>query len=216
MRRGPRKINGALIPAGAVALLAVLALAPLATPASAVEPPAGTWTTTTERLKAGGTAVLLSGPACRSAAPAGYCGKVLLVGGPTINGSPTLSTTTELYDPKAGTWAGCATNDAASLCGPARPAKVNVPRNTPTLTVLDGPACSGSSAPAYCGKVLLVGGSDDDSELYSPATGTWATCTAAAANAGCPAPYPNGDTVREHTATPVSYTHLTLPTTPYV
>jgi hypothetical protein len=90
MRRGSRKINGALIPAGAVALLAVLALAPLVTPASAVEPPAGTWTTTTERQKAGGTAVGLSGPACRSAVPAGYCGKVLLVGGPN------LTTTTEL------------------------------------------------------------------------------------------------------------------------
>jgi len=202
MRRGSRKINGALIRAGAVALLAVLALAPLVTPASAVEPPAGTWTPTAERQKAGGTAVLLSGPACRSAAPAGYCGKVLLAGGPTLLATgEVFDQTTELYDPKTGTWAGCAT-DAAAGCGSStQPAKVNLARTAPTLTVLDGPACSGSSAPAYCGKVLLVGGPHDDSELYDPATGKWATCTAAAANAGCPAPYPNGDTVRKHTAT---------------
>ncbi len=123
------------------------------------------------------TATLLEGPACRSAAPPSYCGKVLVTGGfalgVTTSAQPVLDSA-ELYDPKTGTW-----TDAGAMT--AR-------RALHAAILLDGPPCRTGSAPEYCGKVLVVGGRTCDrpspgactsaqrtntAELYDPATGMW-------------------------------------------
>jgi hypothetical protein len=122
-------------------------------------------------------ATLLGGPACRSASPPSYCGKVLVTGGfplGVVGNQPVLETA-ELYDPTAGTWSGTGS--------------MTVRRALHPTILLDGPPChaASASAPAYCGKVLAVGGRTCNqpapttcattrtttAELYDPATGTW-------------------------------------------
>ena len=123
------------------------------------------------------TATLLSGPACRGAAPPAYCGKVLVAGGFPV-GAPTgnqpVLDSAELFDPSTGTWSGAGT--------------MTVRRALHAAALLDGPPCHGGSPPSYCGKVLVVGGRTCDqappagcagtvrtstAELYDPATGSW-------------------------------------------
>lgn len=124
------------------------------------------------------TATLLSGPACRRAAPPDHCGKVLVTGGfalgVTTGNLPVLGSA-ELYDPRTGTWTGAGAMTAR--------------RALHAATLLDGPPCHTDSPPSYCGKVLVVGGRTCDqpppagcpatqrtntSELYDPTTGNWA------------------------------------------
>ena len=97
-------------------------------------------------------------------------GKVLVAGGRASGTSASL-TSSELYDPKTGTWS----LTAGSLNGA---------RFGHTATLLDGPECRPASRPAYCGKVLVAGGYTGSStanaqpvlasaELYDPATDAW-------------------------------------------
>lgn len=191
----------------------------LAAPAGAQEASAGVFASTPEQQGQGGSAELLDGPACRGGSPAVYCGKVLLAGG---------GTTSELYDPIAGNWSGCPAGDGA-CGGPLRPGNLSVnlsrPRAGATLTRLDGPACTGTAVPDYCGRVLLVGGiltectglsnclpggqgyptaPEARVELYDPATGRWRSCAFdEAPSASCPAPYPGGK-LKDHSATLLS------------
>ena len=71
----------------------------------------------------------------------------------------------ELYNPATGQWAATA--------------NLSTSRTQHTATLLDGPACQGATPAAYCGKVLVAGGSDptgtalSSAELYDPAAGTW-------------------------------------------
>lgn len=105
------------------------------------------------------TATVLSGPACQTASAPSYCGKVVVAGGDTGNGG----TSAELHDPSSGAW---------SLTG-----SLAVSRIGHTATALLGPECQGATPPAYCGKVLVAGGTSAASlpsaELYDPATGQW-------------------------------------------
>lgn len=49
---------------------------------------------------------------------------------------------------------------------------MNTGRYQHTLTLLTSPSCATSSPPAFCGKVLVVGGGRT-AELYDPSNGTW-------------------------------------------
>ena len=144
------------------------------------DPKTRTWTKTADMATSRHThtATLLSGPACRGAAPPSYCGQVLVAGGfalgVTTGDQPVLETA-ELYDPKTGTWSPTGAMTAR--------------RALHAATLLDGPPCRTDSPPGYCGKVLVVGGRTcntpspggcpssqrlSSAELYDPATGTWA------------------------------------------
>ena len=109
--------------------------------------------------RTGHTATVLNGPACASASPPSWCGEVLAAGGDTSG------LQAELYNPATGQWTATANLTAS--------------RTQHTATLLDGPACRGASPAAYCGKVLVAGGSDptgaalSSAELYDPAAGTW-------------------------------------------
>ena len=109
----------------------------------------------------GFTATVLAGPACQTASPPSYCGKVLIVGGDAAFSG----TSAELYDPATGAWTATGSMTAA--------------RSGETATALLGPECQSASPPAYCGKVLVAGGAATASlpsaELYDPATGLWST-----------------------------------------
>ena len=88
----------------------------------------------------------------------------------------------ELYDPTTGTW--------------TTTGSMNTPRSFPTATLLDGPACTGSSQPSYCGDVVVTGGYNlASTELYNPTTGTWsyAAPLPVAVNFANAVPLPNGD-----------------------
>jgi Ca2+-binding RTX toxin-like protein len=98
-------------------------------------------------------------------------GKVLLIGGQSSIFGTTI-TSTEIYDPKAGTW-----SDADDL---------NTARSAYTVTRLDGPACRTASPAAYCGDLLVVGGSPNSAstnaslntaEIYDAASNTWTDVT---------------------------------------
>ena len=146
------------------------------------DPKTRTWTTTgnmaTGRHTHTGT--LLSGPACRSASPPAYCGKVLVTGGfpaDLVTGNLPVTGSAELYDPGTGTWTGAG--------------NMNVRRALHAALLLDGPPCRTASPPSYCGKVLVAGGRTCDqapptgcaltgtntAELYDPATGSWTPTT---------------------------------------
>ncbi|MEO6711791.1 MAG: SBBP repeat-containing protein [Mycobacteriales bacterium] len=85
---------------------------PVLATAELFDPTAGTWANTGSMnvRRALHPAILLDGAPCRGASPPGYCGKVLVVGGPTCDQpSPATCPTTrtsaaELYDPATGTW----------------------------------------------------------------------------------------------------------------
>lgn len=165
--QGRRARRGALllvlvttVSAGLVSIVAPKAIA---------TDPSGAWTAASS-LGAGrgkGTSTLLDGPACRTATPAAWCGKVLAAGGQQ-SGKGSLSSA-ELYDPGTGQW---------SFTGSMRAARYGH-----TATLLDGSECQAppAAAPPYCGKVLVAGGAGgpagrtvlDSAELYNPATGEW-------------------------------------------
>lgn len=121
------------------------------------------------------TGTLLDGPACRSASPPSYCGKVLVAGGYPLGvaGNQPVLDSAELYDPRSGTWSGTGAMTVRRALHPA--------------ILLDGPPCRTASPPGYCGKVLVVGGRTcnvpapatcatlrtNTAELYDPATGSW-------------------------------------------
>ncbi|MGH9077636.1 MAG: kelch repeat-containing protein [Acidimicrobiales bacterium] len=127
------------------------------------------WTTTGDlnTPRSDNTLTRLDGPACRSAAPPAYCGQVLAAGGSADDaGKNTALNTAETYDPVTGQW---------TLTG-----NLNAARTKATATLLDGPECHASAAPAYCGEVLIAGGESApktlaSAELYNPATRQWTT-----------------------------------------
>ena len=136
------------------------------------DPDSGAWTPAgaMQEARFSHTATLLDGPSCRSEIRAAWCGKVLVAGGqkqlPT--GTWTAVAGAELYDPATNRWT------PAGTLGDAR--------FSHTATLLDGPACATTPAPAYCGKVLVAGGTRQEvgnrpplrtSELYDPATNSW-------------------------------------------
>lgn len=87
-------------------------------------------------------------------------GTVLVAGG-NLGGAGSTATA-ERYDPTTGTW---------STTGPLR-----VTRADHTATLLHAGVCTTSSAPSWCGRVLVVGGDGQGpgtAELYNPLTGTW-------------------------------------------
>ena len=98
-------------------------------------------------------------------------GKVLLIGGNNAMFGDNIGSS-ELYDPKTGQW--------------GRTAALGTPRSTYTATRLDGPACRSAGAPAYCGDILVAGGSANSArtnlplataEVYDAASDAW-TATA--------------------------------------
>ena len=111
--------------------------------------------------RTGHTATLLAGPACQAASPPSYCGEVLAAGGDTTGRSA------ELFNPATGQWA------TTGLLGTGRSGH--------TATLLNGPECSLTPVPSYCGKVLIAGGTvpvtgaTASAELYDPASGTWSS-----------------------------------------
>lgn len=135
------------------------------------DPATGTWAPAAPMREArfSHTATLLDGPACRASSPASWCGRVLVVGGQrqlASGGGWEPVGGAELYDPVADRWA------------PA--GELREPRFSHTATLLDGPDCRATRPPPYCGKVLVVGGTDSETggrpprrttELYDPADG---------------------------------------------
>ena len=109
--------------------------------------------------RTGHTATVLNGPACATASPPSWCGEVLAAGGDTTG------LKAELYNPATGQWTATA--------------NLTTSRTQQTATRLDGPTCRGATPAAYCGKVLVAGGSDptgtalSSAELYDPAAGAW-------------------------------------------
>ena len=103
-------------------------------------------------------------------------GRILVAGGQGRSGGddppPILcecdaTSRAELYDPVAETWAPTGSMSAARL--------------SHTATLLDGPPCASDARPAWCGRVLVVGGALSENrsglrsaEWFDPRTGTWA------------------------------------------
>jgi len=94
-------------------------------------------------------------------------GRALLIGGQNSMFGNTIQST-EIYNPKTRTW-----SDAASL---------GTARSSYSATRLDGPACRSASPAAYCGDILVAGGSPNSAstntalntaEIYDTATNTW-------------------------------------------
>ena len=94
-------------------------------------------------------------------------GRVLLIGGTNSMFGGGIATT-EVYDPRTRQWS---TTDA-----------LGTPRSSYSATRLDGPACRAASPPAYCGDILVAGGSSNSAsannplktaETYDAATGQW-------------------------------------------
>jgi len=114
------------------------------------------------------TSTLLDPSFCRTGSPpAGYpCGKVLATGGVGDPHPSAPLATTELYSPAAGSWAAAPPMDH--------------PRYGHTATLLDGPRCRTATPDAYCGQVLVVGGTLNEdtaakltTELYDPIKDRW-------------------------------------------
>lgn len=115
------------------------------------------------------TASLLDGTRCAQGPtllpPVYPCGQVLVAGGRLKEGAVN---TAELFDPVTGRWTPTKNRLADA-------------RLSHTATLLDGPACRRSSAPAYCDTVLVAGGATTENkrppqasaELYNPVTGVW-------------------------------------------
>ncbi|HWI06727.1 MAG TPA: SBBP repeat-containing protein, partial [Solirubrobacteraceae bacterium] len=143
------------------------------------DPKTRSWTKTADigTSRHAHTATLLDGPSCRSVSPPAHCGKVLVAGGYPlgVTGNQPVLDSAELYDPKTRTW--------------APTGAMNVRRALHPAILLDGPTCHTADPPAYCGKVLAVGGRTcnqpapatcatmrtNTAELYDPVTGTWTT-----------------------------------------
>ncbi|MFN2505226.1 MAG: IPT/TIG domain-containing protein, partial [Acidimicrobiales bacterium] len=138
----------------------------------------GSWTATGFLLagRFGHTATLLTGPACRGGSPPSYCNKVLVAGGvsPDVVANYPGMTSTELWDPASGLW---------SAAGVGAGANMVQGRLSHAADLLDGPACTGTTPPGWCGKVLVSGGFSswgtftNTAELYdpaAPATARWA------------------------------------------
>ncbi|MGI8686220.1 MAG: kelch repeat-containing protein [Acidimicrobiales bacterium] len=93
-------------------------------------------------------------------------GRVLAVGGHAEGANKGLGSA-ELYDPVAETWA----PTGALLSA----------RFSHAATLLDGPRCDRKGSPAWCGRVLVSGGTETESgrspvssaETYDPGTGRW-------------------------------------------
>lgn len=110
----------------------------------------------------GRAAVLLEGPQCRADPSLAFCGKVLLVGSSNSSDAKSDHNAADLYDPRHNTW---------SNAGPTLQSRTN-----PKAVQIDGPACAANPTRGACGKVLVVGGSNDipdTAELYDPATKAW-------------------------------------------
>ncbi|HUP70619.1 MAG TPA: kelch repeat-containing protein [Acidimicrobiales bacterium] len=151
--RFPR-LRVSIVAALTVALVATALPAALrvVAPARATTEPAepGRWRSTgsMNTPRVGSVATLLSGPACATASPPDWCGRVLVTGGESDVGLPLASA--EIYDPATGTWQ--LTGSMTSLHGPGH------------LAVLLG-----------TGEVLVAGGHSglNVAEIYDPVTGTW-------------------------------------------
>ncbi len=98
-------------------------------------------------------------------------GRVLLIGGQNSMFGNAIPTT-EIYNPITRQW---------STTG-----NLNTARSSYSATRLDGPACRSASPPAYCGDILVAGGSPNSAdtnialntaETYHPATGKWTDTT---------------------------------------
>ncbi len=103
-------------------------------------------------------------------------GRVLVAGGfSRANG---MLASAELYDPSSGIWTPTGGMGTARIDAAATP--------------LGGPACAASSAPAYCGKVLVAGGSSfsdgalASAELYDPSSGIWSPAGSMTTSRGRP------------------------------
>jgi len=94
-------------------------------------------------------------------------GRVLLIGGQNSMFGNTIQST-EIYNPKTRAWS------AGASLGTAR--------SSYSATRLDGPACRSATPAAYCGDILVAGGSPNSAsmntalntaEIYDAATNTW-------------------------------------------
>ncbi len=99
-------------------------------------------------------------------------GRILIIGGQNSMFGNAIATT-EVFNPKTGQW-----NATGSLA---------TARSAYTATRLDGPACRAATRPAYCGDILVAGGSPNSAggtvaaptsalnsaEIYDAATGAW-------------------------------------------
>ncbi|HUP71174.1 MAG TPA: SBBP repeat-containing protein [Acidimicrobiales bacterium] len=149
--------------------------------AEVYDPATGAWIPALDpiamRANEAHTATLLETPACNtpSPPPPDYCGKVLVVTGPTA----------QLFDPKVPVAAPPATAPGVGV-HPGRWTPTAGPSfyrgEGHTATVLSGSGCG-----QHCGKILVAGGSQvvggtggraggeitAKAELYDPSTGTW-------------------------------------------
>ncbi len=131
-----------------------------------------TWSTTgaLNTARSSYSLTRLDGPACRAASPPAYCGDILVAGGsPNSASTNDALNTAETYRASTGAW----TTTTGNLA---------VARSQHAATLLDGPECHAAGPPAYCGKVLVVGGYSgppttplSSAELYDPAARTWTT-----------------------------------------
>jgi len=175
-----------------IAVLTLVALAPAGANASS-----GVWLRTNSPAiaRAGATATLLVGPACKATSPPAWCGEVLLAGGSAGNGGNTFLPATaaaELYNPRDGTW-----SPTGSL---------NAARGNHTATLLAN------------GKVLVTGGdgAETSAELYDPGTGAWTSCPNAAPAPTRDCPGPMGFARTEHTATLLKDGRVLVAGSPYI
>lgn len=152
--------------------------------ASAVlyDPDTGGWTPTGSMSEARKqhTATLLDGPECHLASPPGYCGTVLVAGGSfgeRPHSSDEALSSAETFSPESvdpttgrqGRW---------EKTGP-----MGAARYVHSATLLDGPSCRQDVVPAFCGEVLVTGGTDHPggrpglvtTEIYDPGARTWTT-----------------------------------------
>ena len=99
------------------------------------------------------TATALDGPACNTATPPSWCGKVLVAGGETPTSPPTRLNSAELYDPATSTWS---------------------PADSLTDARADHSAILlGSGTPLVAGGRGAGGSSIASAELYDPDADAW-------------------------------------------
>ncbi|MGQ0521864.1 MAG: NHL domain-containing protein [Actinomycetota bacterium] len=118
------------------------------------------------------TATLLDGPACEGAAPPGYCGKVLVVGG-AVNGvdrvdPTTLTRSAELYDPTAGTWSSTGSLSAIRALHSATLLPDGRVMVTGGYGHTDTSSCQDPAADFGCEELPLL-----STEVYDPVAGSW-------------------------------------------
>lgn len=132
------------------------------------DPAADRWRPTPTQMVNGRfahTATVLDGGACRTGAPPGWCGKVLITGGAERAANRRSLDSVELYDPKTGTWT------AGAPMATAR--QRHTATTLPDGRVLVVGGLGNRQVNAALGVKSEQGQMEGSAEAYDPATGTW-------------------------------------------